>query len=62
MCAGVYTLFSSSLSSSEAESDGTVGQHRPLSQTGSLLLIAASLACTASGERDCDDSQPAGGD
>lgn len=60
MC--VYALFSSSLSLFEVKSAGAVGQQRLLSLTGTLSLIAASLVCTASGGRDCDDSGPAGGD
>lgn len=60
VCACVYTLFSSSLSSSKAKSDGTVGPRKLPSQTGTLSPIAASLACTASGGRDCGDSRPAG--
>lgn len=63
VCRGyIYTLFPSSLSSSEAKSAGTIGPQKLLSHTGTLLLIAASIVCTASGGRDCDVSRPAGGD
>ncbi len=62
VCPCVYTLFSSSLCSSEAKSAGTVGLQKLLSQTETLSLTAASLVCIASGGGDCGDSLPAGRD
>lgn len=63
VCVGViYTLFSNSLSSSVAIIAGAVGQQKLVSQIGTLLLTAASPACTAPGGSDCGDSQPAGRD
>lgn len=57
---GVYTLFSSSLGSSGAESAAAVGRQKLLSQTGTLVQNAASPVCTASGGGGRDDSWPAG--
>lgn len=62
LCGCVYTLFSRRLSPSAAKSAGIAALRKLLSETGTLLLIAARLACTASGGRDCGVSQPAGRD
>lgn len=60
LCVCEYTLFSSSLSSSEAGSAGRVGLRKLAYQTGTLLLTGASLEHTVAGRRDCSDSRPAG--
>lgn len=62
VCVCVYTPFSKRLSPSAAKSAGIAALRKLLSETGTLLLIAARLVCTASGGRDCGVSQPAGRD
>lgn len=59
-CVCEYTLFSSSLSSSEARSAGTVGQRKLAYRTGTLVRTGASPEHTAAGGKDCSDSRPAG--
>lgn len=60
VCVCEYTLFSSSLSSSEARSAGTVGLRKLAFQPGMLLLTGASPEHTAAGGKDWSDSWPAG--
>lgn len=62
VCVAVYTLVSSSLSSSGARSAGTVGLRKLLSQTGTVWPTAARPACSASGGRARGASRPAGGE